>query len=818
MAATTRFLIAFICTFVSVGLATAKWPPPGQVCPCRCSLSQDPTLVNALGPGQYKQVDCRGLGLREIPSDFPLDTQVVLLSNNNIVSLIQDNLDDIRGLVYLDLAHNFIKSVPRDTFTYNLELKFLNLGWNTIDRVANTAFTPLKKLTRLYMPSNILRAIPQAVANLPVLQLLDLSKNQITSVDRFSLQGLPQLQFLSFEANAIRMIDVNVMRQLPQLISIVLTQNQISYLPNYFFRGLQNLDHVALGKNNILNLPGTIFRGAPRLRIIDLHQNRLTYLDPMLFTGMLFLENINFNSNRLQNLPPGIFQGLRNLAILDIAGNPQMRTLPAGIFRGLSMLKEVSVSHLQTIPQGLFWGLYMIEGLSITDSTITPNLGTLFRDITTIEELDLANNGITEIPPGLFQRMTQLESLDVSSNQLSWFSMTWFGGQTMINLATLSLHNNQLENLPQNAFVQMPALQELNLEGNRISAIEDNIFATGAQLDTLMLSNNKIEHLSPGIVPKLLNVEKLTISNNRLTCDCHLRSFAEWLRLHIDAVESPNEIVCATPKLYYGRQIIQLIDSPENPFTCVFPTIITRPRHILMNMNIGQSTEMFCQLSDNAVADIIWTLPDGNELQVPFKDVLSYSGRSRIYTKASGSLVVQSVVHSDDGLYSCRAVNSVGTDEITYDMRITVPISPVTLQPPGRPAPPTRPKPTTPVITTPKPKTTPKPTYKPFIPVLPGGRVTGSPGQGDSGGVAVTAKTGGRVDRTTLRLFTLPPTTLPPSPCNPNPCRHGGTCRIVLKPSSTESGEEESQESYSSSLAKQGERIYNAALPAGSEK
>ncbi|XP_072025721.1 uncharacterized protein [Amphiura filiformis] len=818
MASTTQLLVTFICTLF--GLVTAKWPPPGQVCPCTCSLSMDPQLTYALGPGQYKQVDCRGLGLREIPSDFPLDTDVVLLSNNNIGNLITDNLDEIRTLLYLDLSHNQIKKVAREPFRYNTKLKFLNLGWNRIENVVANAFAPLQKLNRLLMPSNALARIPTAISNLSALTHVDLSKNRLTTIDQTALQKTPLVQFLNLESNMISAIDANIIRQLPQLISLMLTQNQISYLPTYMFHGMQNLEHIALGANNIVNLPGIIFRGAPRLRKIDLHQNRLTYLDPQLFHGMRTLEEVHLNQNRLLMMPPGIFQGLRNLAIIDLAGNTGLQTLPVGIFRGLLLLEEIHLSHLQQIPEGIFWGLNAVETVSITNSYITPVLGSIFRDLSLLQELNLASNGIEVIPDNLFENMNYLEMLDLSSNQLTHFSMAWFGGRTLNNFGSLLLQNNRIEDLPAEAFVEMPYLQQLNLEGNQLSEINDNIFPSRSQIDTLLLSNNRIRRVYPGIVPKLINVEKLTVSNNKLTCDCHLKPFAEYLKMHVEVVEAPNELVCAVPKLYQHQQIIKLIESPQNPFTCVFPQIMTRPRQRQLNLNYGGSTQLSCYLSDSAAADIIWRLPDGSQLVAPFLDPTSpVASRPRVYARASGDLVLQNFDQRDTGIYTCQTVNTVGSDEITYDMRIILPVQP---------------RPTVPRPPITAPRYTPKPTTRKLVPrftvrpatvrvtqprfptartaIFPSNRVTIAPRD------RITDKIGTAINRTTLMTFTLPPTTLPVSHCNPNPCQHGGTCKIVAKQFSTDSYEDGSEESYySSSVMKQGERMYNA-LPSGGDQ
>ena len=816
-----------------------------MACACTCSLSQDPQLTYILGPGTYKQVDCTGLGLREIPSDFPLDTQVVILSKNNIVTLVTDNLDELRGLLYLDLSHNYIPSIPRDAFRFHTNLKYLDVGWNKVRIVHATALVPLQKLTRLLLSSNVLTAVPTAIQNLPALYLLDLSKNRILTVDRTAFVNLPWLQFLNLESNMISSIDANVLRRLTQLISLLLTGNQISYLPTYLFHGLQNLDHIALGENLLVNLPGIIFRGAPRLRKIDLHENLLTYLDPQLFRGMQILEEIYLNKNKLQNVPPGIFQGLRALSILDLSGNAQIRTLPVGIFRGLNALEELYVSHLQQIPDGLFWGMSILESLTITESNIEPVLMLIFRDITRLQVLNLSSNSITTIPDNLFQRMTILEELDLSSNQLASFSMVWFGNQMMISMVALSLQNNQIEELPAEAFVNTPSLVDLNLEGNKLSEIQDGIFDSRTRLDTLLLSNNELTFVSEGIIPKLANVEKLTVTNNRLTCDCHLRGFAEWMKVHIDAVVQPNEIICAVPRLYKNRQIVQLIRSPQNPFTCIFPAIVTRPRYKTVTMPSGASKEMFCLLSESAVADIIWTLPDGTWSKAPAQDMQPASSRPRVYTKASGSLVVGSISTKDAGVYKCTSQNTVGSDEITYDIRVLPPIVPPTTKKPATTTNPTgvpnnvptqttsQPKPVTVKVTAPPPRTVPRTEPRPGgrVTVSPGrggaaggrftvapgrggaagGRVTVAPGRGGAAGGSVTGKTGTSVNRTTLMTFTRAATTLPLSLCNPNPCKHSGQCQIVPKQSFSNSVEEESQESYSSSvLGRQADKTYSA--------
>lgn len=131
--------------------------------------------------------------------------------------------------------------------------------------------------------------------NLPNLQILDFSYNQLSgNLPDFNL---PNLQILKLYINQFSG-DVPNFSNLPNLQKLYLSKNQLGSIPN--FSNLPKLQYLDLRDNQLSgNLPDF---NLPNLQTLNLYNNRLTGDIPN-FSNLSNLQTIYLSANQLRSVP-----------------------------------------------------------------------------------------------------------------------------------------------------------------------------------------------------------------------------------------------------------------------------------------------------------------------------------------------------------------------------------------------------------------------------------------------------------------------------------------------------------------------------------
>ncbi|KAJ8378491.1 hypothetical protein AAFF_G00239550 [Aldrovandia affinis] len=178
------FLIIFVMGVASSPLVTAG-------CPDRCEC--DDKLV----------VQCVGKQMTFFPSDFPLATRQLVISNNRIAELPALQLNFLSDLVFLDCSNNTLSEISESTFGNLRKLAYLDLSYNTLAKINDRTFGPLGSLVMLRITDNpeLSQIHPGAFVENTALQLLDISRNNLTSLNITSLIVLPVLRTIALSGN-----------------------------------------------------------------------------------------------------------------------------------------------------------------------------------------------------------------------------------------------------------------------------------------------------------------------------------------------------------------------------------------------------------------------------------------------------------------------------------------------------------------------------------------------------------------------------------------------------------------------------------------
>ncbi|MBD2533862.1 leucine-rich repeat domain-containing protein [Nostoc flagelliforme FACHB-838] len=326
-----------------------------------------------------------------------------------------------------------------------------------------------------------LTEIPEAIASLTQLQVLNLGNNQLSQLPE-AIASLTQLQVLFLYSNQLNILP-EVITYLTHLRTLSLSNNKLTHLPEAI-TSLTHLQELDLANNQLTQLPEAI-ASLTQLQNLDLHNNQLTEL-PEAIASLTGLQRLDLSDNQLTELPEAI-ASLTQLQQLDLRNN-QLSELP----KAIASLTQLEVLNL--------------------DNNQLSELPEAIASLTGLQRLDLDNNQLSELPEAIAS-LTGLQQLYLDNNQLSELPEAI---ASLTGLQRLDLDNNQLSELPE-AIASLTGLQQLDLDNNQLSELPEAI-ASLTKLEVLFLDNNELTEL-PEAIASLTVLQNLYLDNNPLNPD-----------------------------------------------------------------------------------------------------------------------------------------------------------------------------------------------------------------------------------------------------------------------------------------------------------
>ncbi|XP_039648351.1 leucine-rich repeat-containing G-protein coupled receptor 5-like, partial [Perca fluviatilis] len=246
---------------------------------------------------------------------------VLHLNNNRIVSMGTNCFHGLHNLETLDLNYNSLVEFPTAIRSLS-HLKELGFHSNNIQSIPEHAFTGNPSLITIFFYDNPIQSVGRsAFQNLPELRTLSL--NGAADLTEFpDLTGTKSLESLTITGARITSLPSSVCEQLPNLQLLDLSYNQIQTLPS--FSGCESVQKIDLQHNEIEELEENTFHSLMSLRSLDLSWNRLSTVKPNSFSALPALTKLDLSSNQLSSLP---LIGLQSLTHLRLAGNTQLMEL-----------------------------------------------------------------------------------------------------------------------------------------------------------------------------------------------------------------------------------------------------------------------------------------------------------------------------------------------------------------------------------------------------------------------------------------------------------------------------------------------------------
>lgn len=144
---------------------------------------------------------------------------------------------------------------------------------------------------------------------------------QIRHIRPFAFQGLSKTVELELSNNELVSLERGVFADLDDLRQLFLDGNNISLVEDSVFQNLKKLEELDLSGNNIAVLTGETLMGLQQLKKLSLRGNQLAIVGDHTFAHAGNLRRLDLSSNHLQVIRQQALVGLGQLSFLDLAHN-----------------------------------------------------------------------------------------------------------------------------------------------------------------------------------------------------------------------------------------------------------------------------------------------------------------------------------------------------------------------------------------------------------------------------------------------------------------------------------------------------------------
>ncbi|XP_047961857.1 receptor-like protein 9DC3 [Salvia hispanica] len=440
----------------------------------------------------------------EIPNSITNASQLIdiYLSSNSFTGPIPD-FGNLRYLLFLGLSDNNLTGADSP----NQELGFLSSLANCpnlivleisnnpmMNGILPASIGNLSTSLSSFRASNcsIRGIIPPEIGNLRHLEVLDLSKNQLTGLipTTFPMGCTPLLERVP---------------SLPQFAGLPPS-------PPRFLLYCHAMQVLDLSKNQLTGFIPTTFSKGCRLQSLDLNGNKLAGSIPQSLSNCRSLQVLNIGNNWIQDTFPiwtGNLSDLRvlilrsnkfsgtisshtsktglpfpKLQVLDISHNAFIGNLPQGYFRNFKAMMDVQNNHRgeQGFPfQYPYYGysftltvkgsdieykrmLTTFTTIDMSSNRFSGSIPNSIGDLNSLIYLNLSHNCLTGGIPASLGNITELESLDLSSNRLEGEIPTELTKLTFLSVMNLSM--NHLSGMIPQSSGQFPTFDNTSYVGN----------------------------------------------------------------------------------------------------------------------------------------------------------------------------------------------------------------------------------------------------------------------------------------------------------------------------------------------------------------
>jgi len=376
-------------------------------------------------------------------------------------------------------------------------------------------------LKRLDLSGNKISGLVAHIVSYMNLEVLDLSDNQMISIDDNVLDSLPRLKYLYLQDNHISSINTRTFKNLKALLKLDLNHNRLSQVNGGVFADMSSLEDLSLAGNNINDISDNAFLGLEKLQSLNLDDNQLTSVPMRALDHTKSLDSLSLNFNHIDTITSHAFEQQRALRTLSMESNK------------LGFISENAFHDREN------------------------------SDLPQLEMLVLKGNNLKNVPTTSLERLSNLARLDLSGNPIERIGADAFKGLHRLQFIYLNAMPT-LETVQKFAFSEMTSLKHVEMHSNRaLKTIEEGAFTASTNIEYLDLHACGLESLSPNTF-SWEDFTTLDLRFNPWVCDCHM----QWLRSVLGSLPNNTismKVACVAPAHLSGRLFL---DIPTEDFMC----------------------------------------------------------------------------------------------------------------------------------------------------------------------------------------------------------------------------------------------------------
>jgi len=293
-------------------------------------------------------------------------------------------------------------------------------------------------------------------------------------------------------------------------------------------------DNIDCANRNLTELPKLQFgSGYSQTELHISGNNIMQILDGQLPHG---LEEIESLGNPLTYISPGAFQKVvTSLETIIIEESQVDLDQLSEAIKSLVSLETLSLGHNNISDFGFFSFPKTLTHLFLDDNLLTsaPDISGLYD----LQEVDLSHNMISSITT--LQLPESLTDLYLSNNNIKVLPIFKAVGGTSV-LEVLSLENNPIETIAQDAFSHLPELQRLDLSLTKLTRL-------------------------PLALQALNSIEEINLSEiSTLVCDCAEFALGSWYS-GVKSQLNINGNCGASDVAYFLDKLVSQCSAPSSP-------------------------------------------------------------------------------------------------------------------------------------------------------------------------------------------------------------------------------------------------------------
>lgn len=362
--------------------------------------------------------------------------------------------------------------------------------------------TDTNLISTLEIVSNKIKEIPDDQFHDLEIDLLDLSKNEITTLESKVFRGIVKLEQLDLASNLLETIDSDAFKPLEfSLVQLNLGRNKL---------GSKSIPNLSLALNKLKNLT-----------VLTLIHNEIAVLPNL--SKMIGLKDLSLSTNFIESL---------------IDETTKESLLPSSLIE--LNLNENRINHLT---ENSFANLKSLKYLSLESNLINSISDDAFSQSILLSSINLCKNYLNQIPKS-FYMLSHLQRLDLSSqNQIL----------------------RQIDNYAFDRKSSSQSIRRIDLSNNRISKIEEKAFCSRNRshpfinVKEIDLAANPLSNLNACLARQLATglkdpsqlKAKLSFKTNQasqivtdnLKCDCEITKAANLIDFEGDCKNEEGNLV-----------------------------------------------------------------------------------------------------------------------------------------------------------------------------------------------------------------------------------------------------------------------------------